>query len=122
MDFGQILPQAAARTNASVEVFEGELFVGAMGTVVVESPAHEENIGVEEVDHFGHDGDGAAFADEDRFFAEPFGDGALGGGHEGAIGIDYDSVTTMEIDDFDADARGRVAVDKLLKLLGDGRG
>lgn len=122
MYFGQILPQAATRPNASVEVFEGEFFVGAMGTVVVESPAHEEDIGMEEIDHLGHDGDGAPFADEDGLFAEAFGDGALSGGHEGAIGIDHNTVTAMEIDDFDADAGGCVGVDKLLKLLGDGRG
>src|SRR5271170_912486 len=64
--------------DAAKIVFEGEVFVGSVGVFVGETEADEHAGNLERVMHLRHEGDGAAFADEDGFFPETFFERALG--------------------------------------------
>src|SRR3972149_2036859 len=66
----QFGPKMGAGTDSALEVGEAELFVGAVGIVVVLPPAQQEHVGVELVGEGIDDRDRAALADVHRRRAE----------------------------------------------------
>lgn len=114
---GEMMPQSATGADATIEVLQAEFFVGAMGSIVVESPSDQQNVALECIDHLRHDGDGPSFADEDGFYAESFLDRVDGAFHEPRVGVYHHSAATVQIDDFDADPRRGVGGDELAKLI-----
>ena len=62
----EFFPEIGARGGASVEVFDTEVFVGAVQVVAVLAPAEEQRVNPEDLLETSYDGNGAAFAHHDR--------------------------------------------------------
>ena len=84
----QLLPQEGAHQLAFGEAVQVEFLVGRMGIVVGQGQAEHEGVGAEAFLEIVDDGDGAAFAQEDRVEAEGGLEGAQGGLGLGAGGRD----------------------------------
>ena len=112
-----MLPEPTARTDPSIEIVQAELLVRAVGTVVVQTPADEQNITAQRIDHLSDNGDRSTLANQDRLDSETFFDGSNGPLHELGIRIDHHSSATMQIDNLDPNSRRGMGCDELSELF-----
>lgn len=88
-----------------------------MGTVIVQTPADEQNITAQRIDHLSDNGDRSTFANQHRLDSETFFDGSDGPLHELGIRIDHHSSATMQIDNLDPNSRRGMGCDELSELF-----
>jgi hypothetical protein len=88
-----------------------------MGTVVVQTPADEQDITAQRIDHLSDNGDRSTFANQDRLDSETFFDGSDRPLHELGIRIDHHSSASMQIDDLDPNSRRGMGCDELSELF-----
>src|SRR5271165_7695877 len=74
---GQVGVKMSYGFYATEIIFEGDVLVGGVGVFVGQAKANEHAGDFEGVVHLGHEGNGAAFADEYGALAETFFQGAL---------------------------------------------
>jgi hypothetical protein len=67
---GKLPEQMLVQSNAGLETFEREIFIGSMGFAVGRGEAEEEGIRPEEVAEFLHDGNAAAFTHKSGLLSE----------------------------------------------------
>jgi len=78
LESGQVLIEMRYGLDAAEIIFEKEMFVRGVSVFIGQTEADEHAGNLESVRHLSDEGDGAAFADEHRFFLEAFLQSGLG--------------------------------------------
>jgi len=105
--------------DAGEVIFEGDVFVGGVGVFVGEAEAEEDAGDFEGVVHLGDEGDGAAFADEDGFFAKAFFESRLRGFENGRVERRDPGLAFAEDIEFAMDGFGKELANVLFDEVGD---
>ena len=93
-----------------------------MRSVVVQTPAQQEHVGIGRLNHLRNDGDRATFADQYGLHTETFFYGPHSPLHKRRIGVGHYAATAMQIDQFNAHTRRCMLREKGTKLFGNSLG
>src|SRR5689334_19930918 len=109
----QLLKEPDNALNPTIEVRDMELFVGSVQVVIGQAEAHHHAGDFEHVLEIGHDGNGAAGADEDRIFFEDFMQRLGRGLNERIVGAHHARRSLAEDLDIGFDSLGRQLLHEL---------
>src|SRR5258708_16879536 len=103
----QLLEEPDDRLDPTIKIWYMELLVGSVQVVIGQAEAHHHARELEHVLEIGHDGNGAAGADEDGVFLEDLMHGFGSGLDEAVVGADHAGRALAEDFDLGLNALGR---------------